>query len=46
MNVFGGEINLRGKLESAISNYKSEKSPNLLDSGDIIPIVVVVLEGG
>ena len=44
MNVFGGEINLRGKLESAISNYKIES--DTLDQEEVIPIVVVVLEGG
>ena len=34
-NMFGGEINLRGKLESAISK-----------SSNGIPVVVLVLEGG
>lgn len=46
LNVFGGEINLRGRLESAISNYKAKIKTNSPDSDGDIPIVVVVLEGG
>ena len=47
LNVFGGEISFRGKLESAISSYISKyKNFKLGEDGSAkIPIVVLVLEG-
>ena len=47
MNVFGGEINFRGKLESKISSYGSKYRNLTFENGESskIPIVVLVLEG-
>jgi hypothetical protein len=47
LNVFGGEINFRGKLESAISSYGSKYRKLTFENGESskIPIVVLVLEG-
>lgn len=44
LKKFGGEIEFRGKLESAIANYKGVKGQNRKQSS--IPIVVIVLNGG
>ena len=39
LNTFRGEIEFRGKLESAIVKYSPDEAGN-------VPIVVLVLEGG
>ena len=41
LNAYGGEIEFRGKLESAISNYNTK----LWEKSEPSPIVVLVLEG-
>jgi hypothetical protein len=48
INVYGGEISFRGKLESAISSYISKyhhKERLDGDSSAKVPIVVLVVEG-
>lgn len=46
LNVYGGEIDFRGRLEKAIVSYEKEGEPNDSVNGNETPIVVLVLEGG
>ena len=45
LNNFGGEINIRTQLESAVSNYHSGQS-KAKENKDKIPVIVLVIGGG
>lgn len=50
LNVYGGEIKFRTKLEKAIVGYRKDASevgePTRNNESEAAPIVVLVLEGG
>lgn len=51
LNSFGGEINIRTQLESAVSNYSMKmknKQPRALQevNTEKIPVIVLVIGGG